>query len=269
MAGPYRRRSGPGCASAAACRARFFLLSMRFRNSLLLPFLAVAIVALVLLLAWDATGGDLWAAGLFGTRFGFPLRENWWLTAVVHQGGKNLSWALVIALLVAVWWPVGVLRRLSRGERWQLVLSVLASVAAITLLKHGNHTSCPWDIQAFGGVATYVSHWDWGARDGGPGGCFPAGHASAAFAFLGGWFVLRRRAPRAATVWLVLTLLAGVVFGLGQQLRGAHYLSHTLWTAWICWVVGGAIDAAVQAWKARRSARAETMLRARVNLNET
>ena len=52
----------------------------------------------VLLLAWDATGGDLWAAGLFGTPFGFPLRQNWWLTAVVHQGGKNLSFSALVVV---------------------------------------------------------------------------------------------------------------------------------------------------------------------------
>lgn len=261
MAWPYCLWPRPNCASLAAPRA-LFLLSMRFRHSLFRAFLPITLAALVLLLAWDATGGDLWLAGLFGTPFGFPLRGNWWLTAVVHRGGKNLSWILVMALLLAVWWPVGVLRRLSRSERWQLVLATLASVGAITLLKHANHTSCPWDVQAFGGAAAYVSHWDWTARDGGPGGCFPAGHASAAFAFLGGWFVLRRHAPRAAGVWLSLTLLAGAVFGLGQQMRGAHYLSHTLWTAWICWVVGGAIDALAQAWRARRTARAEAMARA-------
>ncbi|MDN4588249.1 PAP2 family protein [Xenophilus aerolatus] len=243
---------------------------MRSRHSSFVhPFLPVALVTLVLLLAWDATGGDLWAARLFGTPFGFPLRQNWWLTAVVHQGGKNLSWVLVIVLLLAVWWPVGVLSRLSRGERWQLVIATLLSVGAITLLKHANHTSCPWDVQAFGGVATYVSHWDWSARDGGPGGCFPAGHASAAFAFLGGWFVLRRRAPRAAAVWLTITLLAGAIFGLGQQMRGAHYPSHTLWTAWICWVVGGAVDALAQAWGARRTARRSDGARSRVSLNES
>ena len=35
-----------------------------------------------------------------------------------------------------------------------------------------------------------------------------------------------------------LTLAAlGVVYGVGQMLRGAHYPSHTMWTAWICWAV--------------------------------
>jgi membrane-associated PAP2 superfamily phosphatase len=43
--------------------------------------------------------------------------------------------------------------------------------------------------------------------------------------------------------WLIAALAAGLLLGLVQQLRGAHYLSHTLWTAWICWAVGFAIDA--------------------------
>jgi len=34
------------------------------------------------------------------------------------------------------------------------------------------------------------------------------------------------------------------VLGLAQQWRGAHYMSHTLWTAWVCWVTGLAVDAA-------------------------
>ena len=33
-------------------------------------------------------------------------------------------------------------------------------------------------------------------------------------------------------------LLAGLLLGLTQTVRGAHYPSHTLWTAWICWTTG-------------------------------
>ena len=65
---------------------------------------------------------------------------------------------------------------------------------------------------------------------------------SAAFAYAGGYFVLRRVSPRAAAVWLGASLVAGFALGLSQQMRGAHYMSHTLWTAWICWTVGFAIE---------------------------
>jgi hypothetical protein len=129
---------------------------------------------------------------------------------------------------------------------------VLASVIAVSILKNLSQTSCPWDLQEFGGVARYVSHWSWGVNDGGPGGCFPAGHASAAFAYVGGYFVLRRVSPRVAAVWLCVAVVAGLVLGVAQQLRGAHYMSHTLWTAWVCWAVGFAIELAVT----RRGARA-------------
>ena len=199
-------------------------------------------LALALLMIWDALGGDLPLARLAGTPMGFPWRENPFLVHVMHEGARNLSWLLVIGLFAAIRWPVGVLRRLGTGARVQLALTVLASVLAVSLIKHLSDTSCPWDLKEFGGVARYVSHWAWGQDDGGPGGCFPAGHASAAFAYLGGYFVLRRVAPRGAVVWLCVALAAGLVLGVAQQMRGAHYMSHTLWTAWVCWSVGFLIE---------------------------
>ena len=36
---------------------------------------------------------------------------------------------------------------------------------------------------------------------------------------------------------LAVGLLAGGVFGFSQQLRGAHFLSHDLWTLATCWAV--------------------------------
>ena len=84
--------------------------------------------------------------------------------------------------------------------------------------------------------------------DGGSGRCFPAGHASAGFGFVAGYFAFARDAPRVARAWLVAALLAGLIFGLAQQVRGAHFMSHTLWTAWLCWCVGLAADRLVAAY---------------------
>lgn len=224
--------------------------------------LASTALALVLLLAWDASGGDLWLARWAGGAAGFPWREEFWLTEVLHRGGKALGWVVWLGLLPMLRWPRGVLRRLTPGERWQLVLSALAGVAAVALLKHFSQTSCPWDLAEFGGRAQHVSHWLWGVRDGGPGHCFPAGHASAGFAFVGGWFALRRCAPRAATAWLAAALLAGLLLGISQQLRGAHFLSHTLWTAWVCWLVGWACDLARRGMARGRGMPVDTKLNA-------
>jgi membrane-associated PAP2 superfamily phosphatase len=75
--------------------------------------------------------------------------------------------------------------------------------------------------------------------DGGGGHCFPAGHASTGFAFIAVYFGLRQAGVLAARKYLLMAVLAGFVLGLSQQMRGAHFMSHTLWTAWLCWTVGG------------------------------
>ena len=214
--------------------------------------LLYTVLTLLALLAWDAAGQDLASARWFGGTHGFPLREHWFLVQVLHEDTRRLGWALVLMLALGVWWPWGILRRVDRLARLQCALSALLSLAVIGLGKGISATSCPWDLAEFGGVARYASHWALGVLDGGGGHCFPAGHASAGFAFVGGYFALRSGALGAARGWLAASLLAGLVLGMAQQVRGAHFMSHTLWTGWLCWAVGFACDMAVAAVRARR-----------------
>ncbi|MEY4564968.1 MAG: hypothetical protein RLZZ618_4245 [Pseudomonadota bacterium] len=121
----------------------------------------------------------------------------------------------------------------------QLAVTTLLASLAVAALKSISTSSSPWDLQAFGGVAQHVSHWRWGVLDGGSGHCFPAGHASTGFAFIGGFFVFRG-SPQVSRRWLACALIAGLLFGLGQQVRGAHFMSHTLWSGWGCFSVAWA-----------------------------
>lgn len=196
------------------------------------------------LLAWDAVGLDLPLARLVAGHQGFALRDHWVLTAVFHDGARQLAWLAVLWLLAGVWRPTGVLRRLARRARVQWLATTALSLTLISALKYSSQSSCPWDMAEFGGAANYLSHWTWGRSDGGPGRCFPAGHAAAAFAFLGGYFVLRDTSADRAAQCLAIVLSAGAALGVAQQLRGAHFMSHTLWTAWLCWATAWAIDTA-------------------------
>ncbi len=189
--------------------------------------------------AWDLLGQDLALARWFGSGAGFAYRDHWLFSGVLHQGARRVAWTLQLGLVIAIWWPAGPLRMLPRRERIHLLVGTLVTILGIWLLKNRSLTSCPWELSEFGGAAAYVSHWNWGVADGGAGLCFPAGHASAGFAFFTGYFWLRERAPRAALVWLAVTLVAGTTIGLAQQVRGAHYMSHTLWTGWMSWVIAG------------------------------
>jgi membrane-associated PAP2 superfamily phosphatase len=48
---------------------------------------------------------------------------------------------------------------------------------------------------------------------------------------------------RSARTWLAAGAASGLLLGLAQQWRGAHFMSHTWWSAMVCWCVAWGIDA--------------------------
>lgn len=224
--------------------------------------------AVVLTLAWELLGADLAVMHFFGSAQGFPLRSSWLMETLLHDDLRKLG--VVLYALVWVWalwpqrwsaghWPVF---QIGRRERIWLGVLVTACLLAINLIKRSSATSCPWSLSEFGGVAAYVSHWNLWLTDGGPGHCFPGGHASSAFAFIGltlpwlepstgpGHPVPNTQAWR----WLGLIGVIGIFLGAVQTLRGAHYPSHTLWTLLICWGVSWALWRLGRPWLARSAA---------------
>lgn len=213
-------------------------------------YITLALFALVL--AWDASGWDLPLARLAGSAQGFPWRDQWLLAAVLHDGARRIAWGLALALCLGVWWPFGPLTRLSQGARLQLAVTTLLAALAVSVLKMGSRTSCPWDLIDFGGLARHASHWTL-RPDGGAGRCFPAGHAASGFSFAGGYFAFRDVDARTARLWLAGAAVGGLVLGLAQQWRGAHFMSHTLWSAAVCWTVACAVQALSPRWRALKA----------------
>lgn len=199
----------------------------------------LSLLGLTLTLLWDATGLDLWVMSKLGSAHGFALQHNWWLETILHQRARDLAWVALALLAAMVWRPIGFFRQLPSQQRTEMLLGTLLALLLINVIKHDSLTSCPWDLQMFGGVAEYRSHWSWGVPDGGPGRCFPGGHASAALAFLALPLSLlssQKAADRRIGWWgLAAVLLVGGLLGAAQTLRGAHFPSHTLWTAQVCW----------------------------------
>lgn len=77
-------------------------------------------------------------------------------------------------------------------------------------------------------VSGYI--WNFSASNGH---CFPGGHASTGFSLLSGFFVFRKSHTKLAYFFLFIGLVLGFIMGWGQMMRGAHFLSHNLWTAWV------------------------------------
>lgn len=223
------------------------------------------LLALGLVMAWDVSGLDLAVSRWFGTSAGFAWTGHWLVGRVFHDAAKLIAWPLFLLLALGVWRPLPFMRGLSRGQRLWWTLTTLGCLLLISLLRRHSATSCPWELQEFGGtLAAYVPHWNFLRTDGGPGQCFPSGHASTAFAFLAGWPALRAVSPRAARVWLILTVALGLALGWVQVMRGAHFVSHSLWTGWICAAATMASYRLAPCWqRLNRAARLENAAAAR------
>ena len=171
----------------------------------------------------------------------------WWIDArdpvwrtLFYTGPKVAIIALAVALAAVALGPVRWRMRLTMARRDVFVaLLTLASVPAlIGLGKNVTNVFCPSEIRRYGGKIPYVALCSPYPDDDRPatrGHCFPAGHASGGFALLGlAW--LRRTRP-AWWVGLALGLGTGGMMGLYQMLKGAHYLSHTLVTLLVAWIL--------------------------------
>jgi membrane-associated PAP2 superfamily phosphatase len=109
----------------------------------------------------------------------------------------------------------------------------MALIAAVVgLLRHYSPVSCPWDLLEYGG------------RSPDTGRCLPAAHPLVGFSLFGLWLALREQRPQAARYALAAALAIGFAAGAVQVARGAHFVSHVLWTAWIAWAVTLALAAA-------------------------
>jgi membrane-associated PAP2 superfamily phosphatase len=214
----------------------------------------VTLAALALIVGWDLSGWDLAISQSLAGAGGFYLRDAWLTRHLLHDGGRWLAGGVLALLLVAA------LRRSphlpSRADRWRTLGVVLLGLVVVPLIKRASATSCPWDLAEFGGSAAYVSHWLPGVADGGPGHCFPSGHAVAAFAFFALYFQWRAHRPARARAWLAGTLVAGALFGAAQVLRGAHFVSHVLWSGWVCWTLAAAASVAINRRRLPAASRA-------------
>lgn len=203
---------------------------------LLLPWFAALLMSWALMVA----GGDQWLADQLYLLEGqqWALQNVWVTTHLIHKGGKWLSAFAVLLALVACFHAWRHARW--RAWRWPLLYLVLAvglGTGMVSLLKSLTHMDCPWDLTRYGGLRAYVGLFATRPADMPRGMCFPAGHASAGYAWVSLYFFALMVRPAWRWRGLAVGLLAGAVFGFAQQLRGAHFLSHDLWTLVTCWTV--------------------------------
>ncbi|WP_108776257.1 phosphatase PAP2 family protein, partial [Xanthomonas fragariae] len=202
--------------------------------------LACAVLASAVLMG--AGGDQRIADALYRLEGGHWLfKEHWFTNRVIHHHGKWLSTATavgVLVLAVVAWCKPRLCKPRLRNLRWPLTYlatSVALSTSLVSLLKSWTAMDCPWDLSRYGGTQAMIGLFE--SRHGiAASGCFPAGHASAGYAWVALYFCALSLRPAWRFAGLFAGLVAGLIFGIAQQLRGAHFLSHDLWSLAVCWV---------------------------------
>jgi membrane-associated PAP2 superfamily phosphatase len=162
----------------------------------------------------------------------------WWARGILHTGGR---WMVrgIAAAAIALW---ALSFRFDRLREWRraagfVALAMVLATLVVGGLKSVTNVDCPWDLVGFGGDKPYFALFA-DRPDALPHAqCFPGAHASSGFALLCFYFVLRDRSHRAARWAFAAAVTVGIAFSIGQEARGAHFLSHDLTSAALVWFI--------------------------------
>jgi membrane-associated PAP2 superfamily phosphatase len=199
-----------------------------------------ALLALLVLGTFESTNLDVRIENLFYDPIErrFPYHVHYFFETVIHDFGR-LSIILIGAALVAgaVWsYRRTALRRYRRGLLYA-ALCLAVAPATVAQIKHNSVIHCPRDLAQYNGDQPYVRLFDPVPDGVEPGHCWPGGHSSGGFALMALYFVFRRTHRRLALAWLAGGFVYGFALGFGRVVQGAHFVSHNLWAALVCWAV--------------------------------
>ncbi len=159
---------------------------------------------------------------------------------VFYNGPKAVIILTAVAVLGLALGPARWRERLrfARRDLWVALLTLVSVPVLAGFGKDHTNVFCPSEVRRYGGDVPYVKVFERYPEDDRParrGRGFPAGHASGGFALLGLLWLRRTRAWRLGG--LALGLGAGWWMGGYQMLKGAHYLSHTVTTMLVAWIL--------------------------------
>jgi membrane-associated PAP2 superfamily phosphatase len=164
--------------------------------------------------------------------------QSWWTNELLHDGGRWVTRLVAVAAL-SLWGLSAFVKRYAdlRRPASFVAIAIILSTGLVGLLKSQTNVDCPSDLAGFGGSRPYVGLLEDRPDDLPHAACFPAAHSSSGFALVAFYFLWRERNRRRARASLALGLVTGMVFGIAQQSRGAHFISHDVWSAFLVWTI--------------------------------
>lgn len=211
------------------------------KNYSLWTWLLLPLWCLTLLILFPPQALDIAISGLFFDGQGWPLKNDFFFNVVLYKSSKIIPIGAALAsVYVLVKNLIANRRGLQPDSYWiyrplYIIIAMLACVLVVWWLKASTGVYCPWSVSYFSGDhALRKPTWSWVFQDGR---CWPSGHSGTGFCLLALFFALRDKYPQLARKTLVAVLLLGTICSLTRIVQGAHFLSHTLATALIDWII--------------------------------
>ncbi len=207
-----------------------------FRTHFAIPFT----VFMVVFIGLELTSLDYKISENFfnTTLHQWAYKDNLFTKTIIHKGGhiffKTINGLILLTLLVSL--PKKSFLHSYSKPLLFLFIAGISGPIIIALLKNHTFIYCPWDLKLFGGEQPYVRLFDYAPAGLKVGHCFPAGHASEGFSFLSLYFFLMIVKPHYKELGLYSGLLLGLIYGISQQMRGAQFLSHDIFSLAVCWL---------------------------------
>lgn len=205
----------------------------------------IIITVLALLLStvlFETTNLDIWLQdGLynFASHKWIVDRNDPVLKFVLYDGIKEL---FIIFLLLIIGSLIFLkTNKFIKEYKTGLILVALSSIlipVTVGSLKAATNTPCPCNLRHYNGRYPYVTFLDHYPKSFKPPErikCFPAGHASGGFSLMSLFFLFKKK--RTKIIALITTLAISWSIGFYKMLIGDHFLSHTIDSMLIAWLI--------------------------------
>ncbi len=154
------------------------------------------------------------------------------LSFIFYSGLKNVLIATAVFCLIRLLYSIKH-PHLRAGNQPYLImlLSIIFVPLIVASAKYFTNVYCPYQLNIYNGLYPFVrilENYPADFTQPKPGRCFPAGHATAGFAFMALFYCFKSKKNR--ILGLCLGLILGWTAAIYQMYRGQHFLSHSLFS---------------------------------------
>ena len=195
-----------------------------------------AFVALTIIYIFDL---DFYFADLiYQPEKSWQYQDAWLTDVLIHKYGKYI---LILLYLTFLFHFIASDKKNEDHEKRYgkivLLISLLLGAFSVTLLKQLLEVDCPWDLSRYGGDKLFFPLFKYASASLPSSHCFPSGHASTGFTWFSLYFYSCIYYPKYKLRILAAILFMGFLYGASQQFRGAHFISHDIWSMLVCLTV--------------------------------